>query len=297
VTLVEISSVRRNFENLRLKNGPYERILLESLRMEGVRQPLRGLFRQDEKGEDGFILLDGFKRLRSLIKLGVPSVPVERIGTGEVQAVCELLFQSSEKSLNILEQAAFCDYLHARHKLGVLKIAEALKKSPAWVSLRLGILEKMNPRVREELFQGRFPARSYLYTLKSFTRVNDLPKKDADDFVCCVAGCGLSTRDIERLAWGYFKSPSLKDRIKNGDVRCVLRELKAAPLIVEGVLSDLERKVLWDLESISNAMDRIIRLKLEKSPNKNMAFSGKAGIFKLRLLETIPLFVKAVENL
>jgi hypothetical protein len=290
---VEIASIRRDFEGLRLKNDPYERILLESLRLQGVHQPLRGLLRREE---GAFVLLDGFKRLRCLLRLGIPSVPVESIGLDLTGAVSELLFQSSEKSLNILEQAAFCDYLNKHRNLGVLKIAGLLKKSPAWVSLRLGILDRMSPKVRQELFEGRFPARSYLYTLKSFTRVNNVPKKDVDEFVTSVSGRLLSTRDIERLAWGYFKCPSFKEKIQNGEIPQVLKQLRSVPLVLEGDLDDFDRKTLWDLETLSNCMDRT-KTALQKGEHPNPIFLGKAKVFSRGILERAPVFIKILEGI
>jgi len=157
VIQVESSIINRQFEDLRIKNRFDEAFLIESIQKEGILQPL-GCVLQENSGP---VLLDGFKRLRSAIHLGIATVPVLRLGEDEVTGCFELLYQSSEKTLNILEQAAFCDHLHTRHKLGVLKIAQQLKKSPAWVSVRLGILNDMSQEVKEALFDGRFPMRSY----------------------------------------------------------------------------------------------------------------------------------------
>jgi hypothetical protein len=256
MTQVECESISRKFEGLRLKNGSDENDLLGSIQKEGILQPLGCVLQEN----GAVVLLDGFKRFRSALKLRIPTVPVACLGVDEVQAVYELLFQSSEKTLNILEQAAFCDHLHLHHKIGVLAIADRLKKSPAWVSVRLGMLNDMSPAIKQALFQGRFPVRSYMYTLKPFTRVNKIPKKELDDFVRCVGGKALSTREIERLAVGFFKGgENLKTQIQNGNIPWTIKQLKASRVLTEsGESSDVEKKFLRDIEVLRQCINGLI---------------------------------------
>ena len=279
---VECESISRKFEDLRLKNGSDENDLLWSIQKEGILQPLGCVL--EESG--AVVLLDGFKRLRSALKLRIPTVPIACLGVDEVQAVYELLFQSSEKTLNILEQAAFCDHLHLHHKIGVLAIADRLKKSPAWVSVRLGMFNDMSPEIKQALFQGRFPVRSYMYTLKPFTRVNKVPKRDLNEFVRCVEGKSLSTRDIERLAVGFFKGgENLKTQIQNGNIPWTIKQLKASRVLTEsGESSDVERKFFRDIEVLRQCIDGLI-LATADQEFKDAVFFEKArsmigGIFK-----------------
>ena len=276
VNQVECESISRKFEDLRLKNEPDESDLLWSIQKEGILQPLGCVL--EESG--AVILLDGFKRFRSALKLRIPTVPVAYLGVDEVHAVYELLFQSSEKALNILEQAAFCDHLHLRHKIGVLAIAGRLKKSPAWVSVRLGMLNDMSPAIKQALFQGRFPVRSYMYTLKSFTRVNKIPRKELDEFVRCVGGKALSTRDIERLAVGFFKGgDELKNQIREGNIPWTLKQLKASRISTDSEeLNDVERKFLRDLEVLRQCIHGLILATADPK------FKGTAFFEKARLL-------------
>lgn len=284
VIQVESSLIKRQFEDLRIKNRFDEAFLLESIQKEGILQPLGCIVQENSEP----VLLDGFKRLRSAIQLRIATVPVFQLGEDEVQGCFELLYQSSDKTLNILEQAAFCDHLHTRHKLGVLKIAQRLKKSPAWVSVRLGILSDMSESVKEALFDGRFPMRSYMYSLKPFTRVNKTPKKDLDEFVQCVAGKGLSTRDIERLALGFFKGgETVKDQIRNGDIPWTLKQLKSSGGEATGAeLKEVERKFMRDLEMVDQSINRLI-LAAADNRLKDGAFLKQVHVLTGRILEKI----------
>ena len=282
VNQVECEFISRKFEDLRLKNGSDENDLLWSIQKEGILQPLGCVL---EAG-GAVVLLDGFKRFRSALKLRIPTVPIACLGVDEVQAVCELLYRSSAKTLNILEQAAFCDHLHLHHKIGVLAIADRLKKSPAWVSVRLGMLNDMSPEIKQSIFQGRFPVRSYMYTIKPFTRVNKVPRRDLDEFVRCVGGKALSTRDIERLAVGFFQGgDNLKTQIKDGNIPWTLKQLKASRVLMEsGELNDVERKFFRDLEVLRQCIHGLI-LSTADPKIKDTAFFEKArsvigGIFE-----------------
>lgn len=287
VIQVESSLIKRQFEDLRIKNRFEEAFLLDSIQKEGILQPLGCIVQENSEP----VLLDGFKRLRSAIQLRIATVPVLRLGEDEVQGCFELLYQSSEKTLNILEQAAFCDHLHTRHKLGVLRIAQRLKKSPAWVSVRLGILSDMSQQVKEALFDGRFPMRSYMYSLKPFTRVNKTPKKDLDEFVQCVAGKGLSTRDIDRLALGFFKGGEpVKDQIRNGDIPWTLKQLKSSGGETAGTeFNEVERKFMRDLEMLDQSINRLILAEVGSRP-KGAVFLKKVRVLTGRILEKmVPL--------
>ena len=270
--------------NTSTKNGPDENDLLGSIQKEGILQPLGCVL--EEGGV--VVLLDGFKRFRSALKLRIPMVPVTCLGVDEVHAVCELLFQSNEKTLNILEQAAFCDHLHLHHKIGVLAIADRLKKSPAWVSVRLGMLNDMSPEMKEALFQGRFPVRSYMYTLRSFTRVNKIARRDMDEFVRCVEGKALSTRDIERLAVGFFKGgENLKDQIKGGNIHWTLKQLKTSQVLAKSEGSSaVETKFLRELEVLRQCIHALI-LATADPKLKDTVFFEKARCVMGEIFEQI----------
>jgi DNA-binding transcriptional regulator GbsR (MarR family) len=57
--------------------------------------------------------------------------------------------------------------LRRLEKMSVADIAEQLSRSKSWVSMRLGLLEEMSPLVQQEIFSGRFPLYSYMYSLRA----------------------------------------------------------------------------------------------------------------------------------
>ena len=70
VDQVEISSFDLRYEGYRIRSAGAEKALLLSISAQGIRDPLAGVDRADQR-----ILLDGFKRYRCAIKLNIGIVP------------------------------------------------------------------------------------------------------------------------------------------------------------------------------------------------------------------------------
>lgn len=296
MTETELNAISRKYESFRLRDPNREKYLLSSILRYGVREPLQCVER--ESGEYHYILLDGFKRLRCCCKLRLHTVPVVSLGADEVASILKWIRASTDRNLSTLEQARFVDELHGRHGLTVADIAERLERSKAWVSVRLGIVERMSEIVRDAVFSGRFPLRSYMYTLQEFTRVNAIPARAIDSFVGSVAGKGLSTRDIEKLAYGYFRGGNqLKQQIENGDLRWTLRQMKQLePVEPPGEqMSESEWMVVRDLELAQKYISRILS-GLEREDLGSKAFHAHALLVIEGLLENIDRFAAQIRS-
>ena len=280
---IELNQISRKYESYRLKNEYTERRLLSSIAEKGILEPLLCTFMETEQ----YILLDGYKRLRCLSRLNIHIVPVHSLGSNEQDGIIELIRDSNSKSLQTLEQSGFVDELHKNFGMTVSGIAERLEVSPAWVSLRLGLICEMSETVRMNIFSDRFPVRSYMYSLKPFTRVKK--NKDlVDRFVSSVSGKHLSTRDMDRLIYGYFRGGErFRKQIEDGNIGWTLKVLKdsTASLSQEIDLNSEERRIINDLEILQKYMVKVIQhfsgvLSSSESPGMH----GRAG----SLLPTSP---------
>ena len=188
---IEIASLDLRYGNCRLKSPGTEKVLLSSIAEKGITDALQGVHTNDGRNEPR-ILLDGFKRYRCAKRLGISIVPFCSLGSDEACGIMQLLRISIANNLSILEQAVLIDELMRHHMMGNAEIAMSLEKSKSWVSMRTGIIREMSECVREQIFSGRFPVYSYMYTLRQFIRMNCVAKKDVDEFVQAVAGKRLS---------------------------------------------------------------------------------------------------------
>jgi ParB/RepB/Spo0J family partition protein len=253
---VEIKRIKTKYESFRLKDKVKEKYLLASILKNGVKKPL-SCVNQDRD----YILLDGFKRLRCCYKLKIFYVPVSTVGIDEAASILHIIRQSNEKTLTIVEQARFVDELKKSFGLGVSEIAKRLEVSRAWVSVRTGILGEMSDCIKQEVFSGRFPLRSYMYTLRQFTRVNKIPKQTVDRFVKAVSGKSLSQRNIEKLAYGYFRgNEQLRKQIEKGNLGWTLKQMNGETGLSythEPELTREESDFIRDLELCQKYMTRV----------------------------------------
>ena len=293
----EISHISRKYESYRLRDTNREKDLLQSILEHGVRKPLQCV--QADTQEYQYVLLDGFKRLRCCCKLKLSMVPVVSFGTDEAGCILLLLRASNERNLSTLEQARFVDELHSRYGLSVGEIADALECSKAWVSVRLGIIGEMSPVVREAVFSDRFPLRSYMYTLKQFTRVNSIPATTVDRFVNAVAGNGLSNRDVDRLAYGYFRGGErLQRQIEDGNIEWTLRQMKTLEPTHGSTqeLSEAEWTVIRDLELAQKYLSRL-QHRLSGDFLHSKAFGAQASLLAEGLLGMLDRFTAQLKEL
>jgi hypothetical protein len=290
-TEVERDSLDLRYEGYRLKAPVVEARLLGSIAQRGIEAPLEGV---EVQGRG--VLLNGFKRYRCARKLRLATVPYTSLGQDEAAAILGLLRGSKERALSILEQAAFIDELRNTQQWSVAEIAAELSRSKAWVSLRLGLIGQMSAAVRRPLFAGTFPVYSYIYTLRPFMRLNSQDTQSIEEFVAAVSGQGLSVREIEQLAHGFFRGPeSFRAEIRQGHLALPLQRLREAPPNPDGC-SEFERVLLGDLEVLQKYMQRV----MGKSQDKRLqsrAFHAQCHLLTAGILSRARAFFHTLRQL
>ncbi len=288
---VEITRLDCRHEGRRLKSPVAEKMLLNSILEQGIRDPL-----QVVESDEHLILLDGFKRYRCARKLNLKLVPCQSLGDDEAMAMIELLRVSNAKSLSILEQAALIDELKTTHGMCTAEIAEQLEKSKAWVSVRTGIIQEMSAYVFKQIFKGAFPAYAYMYTLRPFMRINAIGKEEIDAFVKAVAGKKLSVRDIDCLANAYFKgSEEVRTQIEKGQVQWILDRSRGPNPEHEGC-SRREKAILNCLEISLKYLQKLIKNPWDKRL-QSPVFMAQANLLSGGILRQQVAFSTAIRNI
>jgi ParB/RepB/Spo0J family partition protein len=288
---VEILTLDLRFESYRIRNKRAQEELLVSISQNGIREPLEGVSKNNVR-----ILLNGFKRYRCAQNLGIKILPYFCLGSDEARGIIELLRVSNAKTLTILEQARLIDQLKKVYKMPVSEIAAMLERSKAWVSMRIGILSQMSEKIRDQIFSGRFPAYSYMYTLRQFIRMNNIKIEEIERFVSSVSGKSLSIRQIEELAYGYFKGPDeYRDQIEEGNISVILERSKDInPETID--CNATERKMINSLDSAQKYMRQVI-YKHNDTKLKNNAFFVQSNLLSGGILKLLDPFGKAIGEL
>lgn len=291
-TSIEIANIDVHYEGHRMRHALTEKRLLGAILKEGIREPLLGTMRGHF-----CILVDGFKRLRCAKKLGIKQVAVILIGTSEAEAIIILMQRSNSQSLTIMEQAKLVSELRAIHGLSAGEVARRLERSAAWVSMRSGLLAEMKPLVVDKIMRGEFPAYVYMYTLRHFMRMKKIEASEIEEFVAATAGNGLSTRDLGILADGYFRGGTeIRSEIKKGNLNWCLKSLKPCGETVSSSLSELESKLIRDLDIVASKMNRLI-VTTANTTLSSPGFLARAQLVCDGVLRLTPSFTLKIRGL
>ena len=288
---IELSSLDLRYEGYRMRNRACEARLLASICERGIVVPLEGV-----AFEDGHVLLNGFKRWRCARRLGLATAPYVSLGEDAAMGIVALLRASNERALSLLEQAGFVDELKRMYGMNIAQIAEALSRSKAWVSLRLGLLAEMSPLVREKLFSGGFPTYAYMYNLRPFMRINGPGCDEVDRFVAALSGKGLSVREIGVLAQEFFHgSEEQREQICSGKLALLLERLNH-PAPRDEHCTPLEQAMLKDLDYARKYMQRV-SAKSADSRLQSAAFRAQAQLLLSGMLSHEEVFFQSVRQL
>ncbi len=288
---VELSSLDLRYESFRLKAAALEERLLGSIAQRGIEEPLEGV-----QVKERSVLLNGFKRCRCARKLRLATVPYLSLGQDEALGILNLLRTANHRALSILEQAAFIAELKDVRQMSVAQMATELSRSKAWVSVRLGLLAQMSEPVRAQLFAGSFPVYSYMYTLRQFMRLKEVSTAQIEEFVLAVSGKGLSVRDIEHLAHGYFRGPeSFRQEIAKGNLALPLEWMRQVPQSSDGC-NEFERVLLGDLEITQKYMQRVMG-KSQSPKISSRAFHAQSHLLTAGILSRAQAFINTLKKL
>jgi hypothetical protein len=289
---VELASLDLRYESFRLKQPALEERLLASILQRGIEEPLEGVEVQPAQ-----VLLNGFKRYRCARRLRLGTVPYRSLGQDEAAAILELLKLSNNRSLSILEQAAFIAELKNTRGLKVAEIAAELSRSKSWVTMRLGLLAEMSQPVRQKLFAGAFPVYSYMYLIRQFMRMNGVQPEQIEQFVLATSGQGLSVREVEQLAHGFFRGPdSFRQEILKGNLALPLARMRQVPQSPDGC-SEFERVLLGDLELTQKYMQRVMGKSQEHAKLSSRAFHAQCHLLTAGILSRSRAFLDTLRAL
>jgi hypothetical protein len=296
---VNLASLDLRYERFRLKVPAAEQRLLASIAARGIQEPLEGVdLSAGPAGAQGQkVLLNGFKRYRCARQLRLATVPYSSLGQDEATAIVGLLRASNDRALSLLEQAAFIDELKTVRHWSVADIAAALSRSKGWVSMRLGLLAQMSEPVRRQLFAGAFPVYCFMYCLRQFMRLNGVSAEQVQEFILALSGKGLSVREIEQLAHGFFRGPaSFREEIRKGNLALPLARMRQMPPNPDGC-SEFERILLGDLELTQKYMQRVMGKSQEQNKLTSRAFHAQSHLLSGGILSRSRAFFHTLRQL
>ena len=246
---VELHQLDLRYEKLRTHKPEAERKLVGSLAAIGQQVPVVVVHGD---GPERFVLVDGYKRVRALRRLGHDLVGATCWDLSEAEAlVLDRLMRTGEGA-TALEQGWLLHELSVRFALSLEDLGRRFARSASWVSRRLALVEELPEAIQARVQRGELPAHAAMKYLVPLARAN----ADAcTRLVAVIAGQGLTNREVGQLyaAWREGR-PAIRERV----LTAPLLFLKARHAVAT-VPDDEGRAVMDDLDLLAAVARRARR--------------------------------------
>ncbi len=192
---VELGQLDRRYEGLRTRSAARERKLLASLAEIGQQAPII-VVRDDAR----LVVVDGYKRMRALGRLGHDIAEATEWSLGEADALLlERLLRAGDAD-SAIEQGWFLRELSKRFGLSLEELARRFDRTKSWVSRRIGLVSELPTAVQERVREGAIGAHAAMKYLVPLARANE---DDCVRLTDAIAPLRLSNRQIGELYATY----------------------------------------------------------------------------------------------
>src|SRR3712207_1026350 len=179
---LEFGQLDRRYESLRTRSARRERRLLSSLSEIGQQTPIL-VVREVASASvnastsvamaaERWVVVDGYKRVRALKRLGQDVVRAAAWELEEVEAlVLERALRGGDAA-SAIEEGWLLRELMQRFGLGLDELARRFDRSRSWASRRLGLVTDLPAQVQEQVRAGAIGAHAAMKYLVPLARAN-----------------------------------------------------------------------------------------------------------------------------
>jgi len=202
---LEFHQLELRYDQLRIVRPEQERRLLSSLAEIGQQVPIVVV---KDGGDEHFVVIDGYKRVRSLRRLGRDTVGSWCWECSEAEALVASRLWHSGESETALEQSWLLMELHQRFGLSQEELARRFTRSVSWVSRRLALVRELPESIQERVRRGEIVAHAAEKYLVPLARANP---QACLRLVEEIGSFRLSSRDMAIL-YGAYRAGSAVTR-------------------------------------------------------------------------------------
>jgi ParB/RepB/Spo0J family partition protein len=194
---LEFHQLELRYERLKVARPEPERRLLASLAEVGQQVPIVVV---KEVGEGPFVVIDGYKRIRALRRLGRDTVGASCWPGKEAEALITTRLMQTAEPETALEQSWLLAELHERFGFSREELARRFGHSVSWVSRRLALVHELPEVIQEQVRRGEMGAHGAAKYLVPLARAN---RPACLKLVAALGSSRLSSRDLGILYTAY----------------------------------------------------------------------------------------------
>jgi ParB/RepB/Spo0J family partition protein len=193
------------YEHLRVRCPERERRLLAALAEHGQQMPIV-VVASEESGR--FVVVDGYKRIRAMRRLGCDVVRAACWDLEEAEALLLGRLMRTAAEETAFEQGLWLREMHQRFGLSLEDLARRFDRSTSWVSRRLALVRDLPETIQARVLRGEIAPHAAMKGLVPLARANP---EGCERLVEAIAGKKLSTRQIADLV-AAFRSGGARTR-------------------------------------------------------------------------------------
>jgi ParB/RepB/Spo0J family partition protein len=250
---LEFHQVDLRYEALRTRSAAREARLLASLAEKGQQAPVVVV----TVGDVGrHVLVDGYKRVRALQRLGRDTVRAMAWDLSEAEAlVVERLMRSGDGA-GALEEGWLLAELRDRFGMTVEELGKRFDRSGSWVSRRLGLVGELPREIQEQVRRGEIAAHAAMRHLVPLARANT---EEAVRLAAAIGPHRPTSREVGTLCAGWLSGTAATRRLLVEDPRLFLRARAQALHPADPAEAGPAAVLLADLGALGGVARRAIR--------------------------------------
>lgn len=148
---LELHQIELKYKGMRILKAGQQSQLMSSLSEHGQHSPVLVV----EAARDRYVLIDGYRRVEALARLGRDTVEALVLQMNELEALVFSHRQQNARPREALEDGWLIRELMEGHGLGMGEVATRLGRTKSWVSRRLGLVNALPSEVQELVRVGR----------------------------------------------------------------------------------------------------------------------------------------------
>jgi ParB family transcriptional regulator, chromosome partitioning protein len=233
---LELHQLERRYEGLRTRSAARERKIIASIAEIGQQLPIVVV-----RDGDRFVVVDGYKRLRALDRLGHDTVRATEWVLDEAEALLlERLLRAADTD-SAVEQGWFLRELTERFRLTLEQLARRFDRTKSWVSRRISLVAELPESVQQHVRSGAIGSHAAMKYLVPLARAND---DDCTRLADAIAPLRPTSRQVAALH-ALYVGGNVGTRelvVRNPELALRARaatEGGAKPLPVEQLIEDL----------------------------------------------------------
>src|SRR6266581_1734953 len=206
---LEFHQLNRRYEHLRVRHPGQQRRLMASLAASGQQTPIVVIAVSDKP--DGYLVIDGYKRIAALEQLGRDTVEAVIWPMSESDAlVLERSMRFGQRD-TALEEGWLLAEVRDRFGYSLDDLSRRFDRSTSWVSRRLALVELLPKMIQQKVRMGEIPAHVAMKYLVPVARANI---EDCQRMADAFARHRFTSRQAGQLhaAW-RDASPQIRQRI------------------------------------------------------------------------------------